>query len=615
MKIKTIILIIAVLLLSYSLALQAQGVSYNQEFQVNTYTSYDKGDPSVSSLMDSGFVVCWTSDGQDGDWYGVYGQLFNSDGSRRGIEFRVNTYTSDAQWYPSVSSLMDGGFVVCWVSNGQDGSGSGNYGQLFNSDGSRRGIEFQVNTYTSGLQSKPSVSSLMDGGFVVCWHSRPQDGSDLGIYGQLFNSDGSRRGIEFQVNTYISNDQRNPSVSSLKDGGFVVCWESWYQDGSDAGIYGQLFNRDGSRRGTEFQVNSYTHSFQGYPTGSSLMDSGFVVCWDGSGQGGNSYGVYGQLFASDGSRRSSEFRVNTYTNSQQRYPSVSGLMDGGFVVCWQSRFQDGSGWGIYGQLFDSDGSRRGNEFRVNTYTSDQQRDPSASSLMDGGFVVCWASNRQDGSGYGIYGKYFLGEIINHQLIPFSLLEPTYDSIINTTRPLFKWRRANSVHINLQWELEYHLYLDEDEDFSNPGIFPAIYDTTCTVDSLTPGTTYFWKVLAKNIEGDSIWSTNINGFFISHDATAISETPVEKKTSFQLFANYPNPFNPSTTIEFDLPKTSEVTLKIFNTLGEEVATLVSDRLSAGSYSYEWDASQLASGVYLYRLEAGRYVETKKMILMR
>jgi hypothetical protein len=86
-------------------------------------------------------------------------------------------------------------------------------------------------------------------------------------------------------------------------------------------------------------------------------------------------------------------------------------------------------------------------------------------------------------------------------------------------------------------------------------------------------------------------------------------------AFSLSQNYPNPFNPSTTIEFDLPKTSEVTLKIFNILGEEVATLVSDRLSAGSYSYDWDANNLASGIYLYKLQTGDYVETRKMVLMR
>jgi len=85
--------------------------------------------------------------------------------------------------------------------------------------------------------------------------------------------------------------------------------------------------------------------------------------------------------------------------------------------------------------------------------------------------------------------------------------------------------------------------------------------------------------------------------------------------FTLDQNYPNPFNPTTTIEFSIPKSEFVTLKIYNTLGQEVATPVSERLTAGQYKYEWDASSLASGVYLYRIQAGGYVEAKKMILLR
>jgi N-acetylneuraminic acid mutarotase len=95
----------------------------------------------------------------------------------------------------------------------------------------------------------------------------------------------------------------------------------------------------------------------------------------------------------------------------------------------------------------------------------------------------------------------------------------------------------------------------------------------------------------------------------YEATAVP-------TGYALSQNYPNPFNPTTSIDFDLSKTSKVTLKIFNILGEEVATLVSDMLTAGSYSYEWSRpAGIASGVYLFRLEAGEFVETKKMILMR
>jgi hypothetical protein len=111
-------------------------------------------------------------------------------------------------------------------------------------------------------------------------------------------------------------------------------------------------------------------------------------------------------------------------------------------------------------------------------------------------------------------------------------------------------------------------------------------------------------------GSDVWLIKI-----APDPQNIKSRMTTSVSSFRLSPNYPNPFNPTTTIEFDLPKKSEVSLKIFNILGEEVATLLSASLLAGSYQYEWDASNLASGVYLYRLQVGDYVETRKMILMR
>jgi polyhydroxybutyrate depolymerase len=85
--------------------------------------------------------------------------------------------------------------------------------------------------------------------------------------------------------------------------------------------------------------------------------------------------------------------------------------------------------------------------------------------------------------------------------------------------------------------------------------------------------------------------------------------------FALKQNYPNPFNPRTNIQFSITKTEFVTMKIYNLLGQEVTTLVSEKLRAGEYQYSWDAGSLASGVYLYRLRTGEYVETMKMILIR
>jgi photosystem II stability/assembly factor-like uncharacterized protein len=85
--------------------------------------------------------------------------------------------------------------------------------------------------------------------------------------------------------------------------------------------------------------------------------------------------------------------------------------------------------------------------------------------------------------------------------------------------------------------------------------------------------------------------------------------------FSLLQNYPNPFNPSTTIQFSLPRTSNVTLKVFNTLGQQVATLVNEEKAAGSYKVDWNAESFSSGVYFYRLTSGDYVDTKKMLLIR
>ena len=94
-----------------------------------------------------------------------------------------------------------------------------------------------------------------------------------------------------------------------------------------------------------------------------------------------------------------------------------------------------------------------------------------------------------------------------------------------------------------------------------------------------------------------------------------ETGSEIPSDFRLGQNYPNPFNPTTNIAFDLPKSEFVTLKIYTLLGTEVATLVSGNLSAGEYTIKFDASNLASGLFFYKLQTSSFVETRKMLLVR
>jgi hypothetical protein len=103
-------------------------------------------------------------------------------------------------------------------------------------------------------------------------------------------------------------------------------------------------------------------------------------------------------------------------------------------------------------------------------------------------------------------------------------------------------------------------------------------------------------------------------WLSEDPMTVSKVLSPLPTNLQLNV-YPNPFNPSTEIHFDLPENAHVELTIFNTLGQKVATLLDEARPAGSYRVQWDGSGMASGVYLYQLRAGNFTETKRMVLMK
>ncbi|EIC29289.1 DUF4347 domain-containing protein [Methylomicrobium album] len=263
------------------------------------------------------------------------------------------------------------------------------------------GNEFQVNTTTASDQWYPAVAALHDGGYLVTWESSGQDGSGTGIYGQRYAANGSTVGGEFRVNTTTASDQQYPAVAALNDGGYLVTWQSWNQDGSD--IYGQRYAANGSTVGGEFQANTTTTNNQDTPAVAALDDGGYLVIWQ-SIQNGSDYDIYGQRYDAGGSAQDVEFRVNTTTASDQTYPAVAALNDGGFLVTWTSYGQDGSGWGIYGQRYDADGNALGGEFQVNTTTADSQYDPAVAALNDGGYLVTWISYGQDGSDRGIYGQ-------------------------------------------------------------------------------------------------------------------------------------------------------------------------------------------------------------------
>jgi hypothetical protein len=145
--------------------------------------------------------------------------------------------------------------------------------------------------------------------------------------------------------------------------------------------------------------------------------------------------------------------------------------------------------------------------------------------------------------------------------------------------------------------------------------PGSFDNTATAIAVhETGSVYVtgWsEVVYAIVEIGSIYTT----IKYDQDPVAIEEKKQTQPVSFFLNQNYPNPFNSSTIISYDLPVSTYVTLSIFDLLGREVQNLVDGHQSAGSYRVEFARPGLASGVYLYRIEAGEFVKTKKLLLLR
>ncbi len=389
----------------------------SSEVRANTHTTNPENTPKVATDADGDYVVVWQAFQEDGPSYGIYAQRYNAYGTAQGSEFRVNTYTATTQKLAAVAMDAAGDFVVAWESEGQDGSGYGIYAQRYNAAGTAQGSAFLVNTFTTNDQVSPTVAMDAAGDFVVAWQSYGQGGAAYGIYAQRYNSSGTAQGTEFNVNTYTTGWQGAPAVALDATGDFVVTWTGIGAGDSSYGVFAQRYNSSGMAQGSEFLVNTHTTNAQDYSSVAMDAAGDFVITWESSGQDGSGYGVYAQRYNSSGTAQGSEFPVNTYTTGDQVAPAVAMDAAGNFAIAWQSTGQDGSGYGVYGQRYAAAGTAIAGEVPLNVYTTGGQGLPAVAMDADGDFVVAWqGQGATDGNG-----------VAARQFRVTALTQYTYDS--------------------------------------------------------------------------------------------------------------------------------------------------------------------------------------------
>jgi hypothetical protein len=314
----------------------------------------------------------------------------------------INTETNLTQYDSRLTALTDGTFISSWKSNLQDGSSYGIYAQRLEADGTKLGLEFQVNSTTANEQSTPNIIALSDGGFVTVWVSWLQDGSKFGVYAQRFNAENEKIGDEFLVNSTTVGSQENVSVGQLQDGGFIVVWQDDRKDGSNYGIYAQRFDANVSKVGDEFLVNTTTAGAQLAPRVTGTEDGGFFVSWrsNTSASVDSDTAVMGQFFNSDEVPLGAEKQFfYDPDNGNEIWSSVTTLSDGNIAITWTVTSSQESK--IYSQIIGKDGVEITNPILINdTASSDYSH--SVIKAVENGFVVAWQSNiDQPFSGYDI----------------------------------------------------------------------------------------------------------------------------------------------------------------------------------------------------------------------
>jgi photosystem II stability/assembly factor-like uncharacterized protein len=186
--------------------------------------------------------------------------------------------------------------------------------------------------------------------------------------------------------------------------------------------------------------------------------------------------------------------------------------------------------------------------------------------------------------------------------------PLNNSYIGTLTPLIDWDSVTSAN-------SFRIRISVDSTFSTTlvdtsGLNKSQYQVP--TGKLQDGIKYYWRVNASNSCVTSSWSLR---WSFQTLLTATGNIGSEIPKSFKLYNNYPNPFNPVTKIKFDLPLNSNVIIRIYDVTGKEVASLINGEVKAGTYEYQFNASNLSSGIYFYKLETGSFTDVKRMVLIK
>ena len=576
----------------------------------------EQGFPTTTSDGSGGAIITW-HDNRNGN-QDIYAQRINSSGdtlwtTAPGGGVAICTDGSD-QVDPSISSDGSGGAIITWVDLRNNGTTNYDiYAQRINSSGATLWATDGVPICTQASSSyNPTIASDGSGGAIITWWDL-RNGNNPDIYAQKINSSGviqwtgSPDGVAICTAT---GEQRYPKIISDGSGGAIITWYDERNGSSNPDIFAQRIDASGTTLWTADGVSVCTQaSYQEDPQITIDGSGGAIITWwDERNNNTTHYDIYAQRINSSGAVQwtgsPDGVAICTEPTSNQQYPAITSDGSGGAIITWVDdrnyQINSYSLSDIYAQRINSSGATLwASDVQISTNFAAQYY-PAITGDGAGGAIVTWYDYRNNNN--DIYAS----KVSSDGVLPVELTTFTSTQGKDNTVVL-NWTTATEVH-NYGFEVERKVVGEVSVNWNSIGFLAGAGTTNAPkeysfIDKNFNIGRYSYRLKQIDRDGQFKYSQEVE--------VTVREVP----KVFALEQNFPNPFNPSTMIGYQLPAANHVSLKVYDVIGRVVATLVDEIKEAGTYTVHFDGSKLSSGIYFARLQSGDKVQMKKMQLLK
>ncbi len=602
------------------------GFIITPKFKVNDSHEYVEIQPNFIDVdMDStgAFMIAWMGPSTIVHSQNLCAKIYSSSGIATSEDFIVNDYRGklDYDYFAPSIEKSNNKFIISWADTRVGGKSSNIYVQSYFKNGELLDSNKVVNDDSSySIRFDPNIDADVEGDFAVTWLDDRREIENYDIWAQYIDSEGTLSCNNIKINNQFIEEISQPIIKLNTSNNFLVTYSAnnkeHYSD-----IYLNYFENSGKKL-KEINItktqNKSVQEKQITPAIAKKAEGNSVIVWK------HEYYQYqyicARLFSSSGANIGGTIIVNDNEEIPAFTPDVAVDSDGNFLVIWVSK--NNSYKNIYAQRFDSVGNKIEGNFKVTSnIPSTNENNPKIQINSEAQYIVAWEDDTD-----------------NISMEYFDKKWNSFEGITNVTNYSESFYQALKPKISIDLNNDFIIsWFEKYEYYSHPGKYTIQAQkysdnkkigssfVIANLNSNIPYTLYNYstKLIGKRIY--SAWcdldSINQNSVDVWANVIELEETIISVQTTkklnnkFTLEQNYPNPFNPTTRINYSISHNDKVSLILYDVVGREIKKIVNKYQIAGSYTVEFNASNLANGLYFYVLRSGEYLDTRKTILLK